>query len=88
MAKLEELKPGASIRGILPNSLVTVETVKWYRSDALELMFKGPSRKPDHQLLYWHDEPRLEIAESGKPWSFNGDASLFRLVSEFMWTPH
>lgn len=82
MAKLEELKPGASIRGILPNSLVTVETVKWYGSDALELMFKGPTGKPDHQLLYRHDEPRLEIAESGKPWSFDGDASLFRVVSE------
>ena len=82
MTKLEELKPGASIRGILPNSLVTVETVKWYGSDALELMFKGPTGKPDHQLLYRHDEPRLEIIESGKPWSFDGDASLFRVVSE------
>ena len=82
MATLEELKTGASIRGILPNSLVTVETVKWYGTDALELMFKGPTGKPDHQLLYRHDEARLEIVESGKPWSFNGDASLFRVVSE------
>lgn len=82
MTKLEELKSGASIRGILPNHLVTVETVKWYGSDALELMFKGPTGKPDHQLLYRHDEPRLEIVESGKPWSFDGDASLFRVVSE------
>jgi SNF2 family DNA or RNA helicase len=82
VATLEELKTGASIRGILPNSLVTVETVKWYGTDALELMFKGPTGKPDHQLLYRHDEARLEIVESGKPWSFNGDASLFRVVSE------
>ncbi len=82
MTKLEELKPGASIRGILPNALVTVETVKWYGSDALELMFKGPTGKPDHQLLYRHDEPQLEIVESGKPWGFDGDASLFRVVSE------
>ena len=34
------------------------------------------------RLLYRHDEPRLEIVEQGRPWSFDGDGSLFRLVSE------
>src|SRR5207253_4013701 len=32
--------------------------------------------------LYRHDEPRLEIVEAGRPWSFDGDGALFRLVSE------
>jgi len=82
MAKLEDLKSGASVKGILPNSLVTVETVKWYGSDVLELIFKGPNGKPDQQLLYRHNEPELEIVEIGKPWSFDGDGSLFRVVSE------
>ncbi|HEX3131783.1 MAG TPA: helicase-related protein, partial [Thermoanaerobaculia bacterium] len=27
-------------------------------------------------------EPRIEIAERGRPWSFDGDGALFRLVSE------
>jgi len=35
-----------------------------------------------NQLLYRHDEPRLEVVEQGRPWSFDGDGALFRLVSE------
>src|SRR5207245_570034 len=35
-----------------------------------------------NQLLYRHDEPRLEVVEEGRPWSFDGDGALFRLVSE------
>jgi hypothetical protein len=33
-------------------------------------------------LLYRDDEPRLEIVEAGRSWSFDGDGALFRLVSE------
>ncbi len=33
-------------------------------------------------MLYRHDEPRLQIVEQGRPWSFDGDGGLFRLVSE------
>jgi superfamily II DNA or RNA helicase len=35
-----------------------------------------------NELLYRHDEPRLELVEIGRPWSFDGDGALFRLVSE------
>jgi len=31
---------------------------------------------------YRHDELRIEIVEQGRPWSFDGDGALFRLVSE------
>ena len=33
-------------------------------------------------MLYRHDEARLEVVEQGRPWSFDGDGHLFRLVSE------
>ena len=33
-------------------------------------------------LLYRHDEARLEVAEAGRPWSFDGDGALFRLASK------
>jgi hypothetical protein len=29
-----------------------------------------------------HDEPRIQVVEQGRPWSFDGDGGLFRLVSE------
>ena len=82
MAKLEELKPNASVGGILPDRLVSVVSVQWFGSEALELTYKGPAGRVANQLLYRHDEPRLEIAEIGRPWSFDGDGALFRLVSE------
>ena len=42
MAQLEDLKPNAAIRGILPNGLVTVVNVQWHGSAALELTYKTP----------------------------------------------
>ena len=82
MAKLEDLKRGATVKGILQDCLVTVIDVKWYGSAAVELTYKDPAGKPNVVLLYRDREPTLEIAETGRPWSFDGDGKLFRLVSE------
>ena len=82
MLKLEDLQPNAAIKGILPDCLVSVINVQWFGSEALELTYKDPSGRVANLLLYRYDEPRLEIVEQGRPWSFDGDGSLFRLVSE------
>src|ERR1700757_5173271 len=82
MSKLEELTPNAAVRGILPDGLVTVVNVQWFGSEALELTYKSASGKVANELLYRHDEPRMGIVELGRPWSFDGDGNLFRLVSE------
>jgi hypothetical protein len=37
MNRLEDLQPNASVRGILPNSLVSVISAQWFGSEALEL---------------------------------------------------
>ena len=80
--KLEELQANAAVRGILSDGLVTVVSVQWFGSEALELTYKTPTGKVANELLYRHDESRLEIVEVGRPWSFDGDGALFRLVSE------
>jgi len=82
MTRLDELTPGATVRGILPDCLVTVVHVQWFGSEALELTHKDPGGRVANLLIYRHDEPRLEVVEHGRPWSFDGDGSLFRLVSE------
>lgn len=82
MLKLEQLQSNAAIRGIIPDALVTVVSVQWFGSEALELTYKTPTGKVANELLYRHDEPRLELVEEGRPWSFDGDGALFRLVSE------
>src|ERR1700740_3768987 len=82
MSKLEELQINASVKEILPNSLISVVSVRWFGSEALELTYKSPTGKVANELLYRHDEPRIEVVELGRPWSFDGDGALFRLVSE------
>ena len=82
MIRLEEIQPKASLRGIIPDALVTVVSTQWFGSEALELTYKTPTGKVANELLYRHDEPRLELVEQGRPWSFDGDGALFRLVSE------
>ena len=82
MTKLEDLKPNATLRGLLPDGVVTVVGVQWFGSEALELTYKDHAGRIANVLLYRHDEPRLELVEIGRPWSFDGEGALFRLVSE------
>jgi SNF2 family DNA or RNA helicase len=56
--------------------------VRWYGTTALELTYKTPDGRVANQLLYRDDEPRVEIAETGRPWGFDSDGEMFRLVSE------
>lgn len=80
--RLEELTPGAMVRGILPDAAVSVVSVQWHGSDALTLVYRSPAGRVADEILYRHDEARLEIAEIGRPWSLDGDGALFRLVAE------
>ncbi|MCX6676556.1 MAG: helicase-related protein [Methanothrix sp.] len=82
MARLEELTPGAMVKGILPDGLITVIQAKWHGSNVVELTYKDSSGSPRCELLYRDREPILEIASTGLPWSFDADGKLFRLVSE------
>ncbi len=80
--KLEDLQPDATVRGIVPDGAVTVVSVQWHGSDALTLIYRPASGQVAEEILYRHDEARLEVVEQGRPWSFDGDGALFRLVSE------
>jgi hypothetical protein len=82
MTRLEDLLPGATVNGILPDQAVTVVSVHWFGSEALELTYKTAAGRVANQLLYRSDESRLQVVEHGRPWSFDGDGHLFRLVSE------
>jgi superfamily II DNA or RNA helicase len=82
MARLEDITKGASVRGILPDGLVSVVDVKWFGTAAVEVTYKDSLGKLSSELLYRDRESTLEIAECGRPWSFDGDGALFRLLSE------
>src|SRR4030095_11858746 len=80
--RLEDLQPNVAVRGILPEALVTVVSIQWYGDNALELTYKDPAGRVGNEVLYRTDEARLDVAEKGKPWSFDGDGKMFRLVAE------
>ena len=70
------------MRGILPNQDVTVVATKWHGDSVLTLTHRDTSGRVDERLLYRHDEPTFEVLTQGRPWSFDADGELLRLVSE------
>ena len=67
---------------MVADSLVTVVSARWIGADAVELVYRTAGGELGSQILYRDDEARLEVVEQGRPWSFDGDGDLFRLVSE------
>ncbi len=82
MAKLEDLKPNATINGVLVDSQVTVISAQWHGTDAVELTYKEANGRVGNLLIFRSDEDRYTLVEEGRPWSFDGDGHQFRLVSE------
>ncbi|MDD5701026.1 MAG: helicase-related protein [Dehalococcoidales bacterium] len=83
MAKLDDLKEGASVIGIVADRPVTIIHVKWFGQQAVELTFKDEhTGKVDNRLLYRTDENNLTIQEKKSDWAYDGDGETFRLVSE------
>lgn len=80
--RLEDLTPGTTVRGILPETAVSVVGTQWHGSDALTLVYQSPSGRVAEEIFYRHDQARLDIVEVGRPWSFDGDGHLYRLVAE------
>jgi SNF2 family DNA or RNA helicase len=82
MAFLEELTRGVSVKGILPDGLVTVVDVVWYGTEAVELTYKDSAGRLGHELLYREREATIELAAASRPWRFDGDGARLRLASE------
>jgi hypothetical protein len=49
---------------------------------AIELTYKDSAGRLGNELIYRDREPMLSIAVAGRPWSFDADGHLLRLVSE------
>lgn len=80
--RLEDLQPETSVTGVLPNETVTIVSAQWFGEDAVELTYKDSRGVVSNELLFREDESRLAIAQAGRPWAFDGDGHLFRLISE------
>lgn len=82
MLRLEDLTPGTLVRGVTASGIATIKAVEWFGSQGVTVFFTDERGRPDQAVLYRDDEARLEGDEKSRPWAFDGDGELFRLVSE------
>lgn len=81
-SKLEDIKNGASVRGIASAQPVHVVSVDWIGDQAINVVYRDHNGSVAEAVLYRDDEHRLEVEQSGRPWSFDADGALLRLVTE------
>ena len=79
--KLEDLQH-AEVGGIDPEGPVTVVATKWLGSHAVEVVYRTRAGGEATKTLYRSDEESLEAHSLARPWAFDADGALFRLVSE------
>lgn len=82
MTNLEKLKQGARVKGLKPNEAVKVVHIDWFGESAAKVTYEDGNGITGSTLVYRHDEPRIEVEEPGRTWSFDGDGRILRLVSE------
>ena len=82
MARLEDIRNGSSVSGIVSAQVVQVVSVERIGDQAINVVFRNPAGAVAEATLYRDDEHRLEIQVNGRPWSFDGDGALLRLVTE------
>ena len=81
-AKLEDIKKSASVRGITSMQPVQIVSVEWIGDQAIVVVFRDQGSDVKEAVLYRDDESRLELEQTGLPWSFDADGALLRLVTE------
>ena len=82
MTSLEDIKPGAEVRGVILGHSVQVVSVDWIGNQAINLVYREPNGGKLETTLFRDDELLLEVEAQGRSWSFDGDAGLLRLVTE------
>jgi len=82
VTRLEDIKVGTSVRGVSPQGLAKVVGVEWYGDQAIKVVYEDGDGSPQSRLLFRNEEESLEVADSERAWSFDGDGALLRLVSE------
>lgn len=82
MAKLEEIRNGASVRGIASSQATQIVSVDWIGDQAINVVYRDVNGAVAESVLYRDDEHRLHVEVNGRPWSFDGDGALLRLVTE------
>ncbi|MFC6688631.1 DEAD/DEAH box helicase [Jhaorihella thermophila] len=82
MSTLEEIRPGARLKGIAPGGTVEVVSTEWIGTQAVNVVFRDPAGAVTETTLFREDEARVQLEQAGRAWSFDADGALTRLVTE------
>ena len=80
--ELEDLTPGAQVRGVVPGAAVTVVAVRWHGTNAVTLTFRDGSGNVHERLIYRDHQSSLVLDQAAAVYAFDGDGALFRVAAE------
>lgn len=81
MTKLEDIRVGSQLTGVVGEKGVTAVAVEWFGNYALTLTYRTEDNVLGETMLYRDMEPNLRLV-SASQWTFDADPSELKLVSE------
>ncbi len=81
MTKLEDIRVGSQLTGVVGDKVVTAVAVEWFGNYALTLTYRTEDNVLGETMLYRDMEPNLRLVSSSQ-WTFDADPSELKLVSE------
>ncbi|MGH9179864.1 MAG: hypothetical protein ACRD0N_15105 [Acidimicrobiales bacterium] len=72
-ARLDDLTPGASVRGLVPGESVTVVAAEWHGESVMTLTYRRTTGEVGSELVYRADEARLDLDATGEAWAVDAD---------------
>ncbi|MBR6471327.1 MAG: DUF3883 domain-containing protein [Victivallales bacterium] len=82
MLKLEDIKRGSQIAGLVPNAIATISVAEMVGENAVSVIYKLSDGSIKERMVYREDEPSLSLAKAGLAWSFDSPSRDFKLVLE------
>lgn len=80
--KLEQITKGALVSGVEPSTVARVVSVDPLGENAVTVVYRTDDGRLGERVLFRSNEPELEIATAGRPWSFDADGEGFKLAAE------
>src|SRR5437773_12421800 len=82
MIRLQDLRVGGILRGLIPGQSVTLRHVELHSEDVASVTFVDGEGKVEQALIYRDQEPQLELVQQSRPLSLASEGDPFRLVSD------
>lgn len=80
--RLEEIQSNLTVAGLEPGQVVRIVTTERAGADAITVVYRTAEGALRERMLFRADEPRLSLADAGRPWTFDAPGEAFKLAAE------